>query len=170
MGGACLSFSKWWVPPADGTPPCGGWGWAKSGLVDLRGRAIPPHPLFSPLCWSVGEWVPLELNPPPVGVGQVLWVPAKSGCLPFSSPPPRRPVAKKSVASQTACPCPNKCPSTIDTPPHTVRGFMDRVIDAQRRPRPTLLRGARGDEVRARTRACVCTRRWRTWQSNNTSV
>ena len=41
--------------------------------------------------------MPLELTPPPVGVGQALWVPAKSGCLPFSfCPRPLLPVAKKS--------------------------------------------------------------------------
>ena len=32
--------------------------------------------------------MPLQLSPPPPPVGQVLWVPAKSGCLPFSFCPP----------------------------------------------------------------------------------
>ena len=93
-------------PPSGGSPIRSR---AKSGLVALRGRAIvlapkAPENLFPSFFLCVGQsvrgWVPLELSPPPppaVGVGQVLWVPAKSGCLPisFCSPPP--PVAKKSL-------------------------------------------------------------------------
>ena len=53
---------------------------------------------------EVSGWAPLELStpppPPPVGVGQVLWVPAKSGCLPFySAPPPPRLPKKRLVGS-----------------------------------------------------------------------
>ena len=98
--GGCLPFSKWWVPPSDGTPPPPG---AKSGLVVLRGRTIflaleAPVNLFPYIFPRVGQsvsgWVPLELTPPPpppVGVGHVLWVPAKSGCIPFSFCPPPPP-------------------------------------------------------------------------------
>ena len=53
-------------------------GWAR---VVLRGR---PH-IFRCVGQLVSWLVPLGLSPPPppVGVGQVLWVPAKSGCLPL---------------------------------------------------------------------------------------
>ena len=40
-GRAFLPFSKWWVPPSDGTPPLGEW--AKSGLVALRGGLYSWH-------------------------------------------------------------------------------------------------------------------------------
>ena len=72
-------------------------GWAKSGLVVLRGRATFLAPkrqiTFSSMNFpcagqSVSGWVPLELSPPPpVGVGQVLWVPALL-ILPPPPPPP----------------------------------------------------------------------------------
>ena len=71
-------------------PTPGGGG--KSGLVVLRGRAIfsvpnlekfPPHN-FPCVGHSVSGSVPVELTPPPWGYNFLLWVPAKSGCLPFS--------------------------------------------------------------------------------------
>ena len=44
----------------------------------------------------VQQWVPPELSPPhPLGVGQVLWVPAKIGCLPFSFSPLTAPLLEK---------------------------------------------------------------------------
>ena len=88
------AFSKFFLPPLDGptpTPP------ANTGHVVLGNSCIPLKffPLYFPLCWSVGEWVGASwVSPTPLGVGQVLCMPAKSGCLPSHSPPP--PVAEKS--------------------------------------------------------------------------
>ena len=70
---------------------------------------FPPF-IFLCVGQSVSLWVPLELTspppaPPPVGVGQVLWVPAKRGASPsHSAPPPLTPVAKKNLAQVPACP------------------------------------------------------------------
>ena len=60
------------------------------------GGGKAPEKFFPYIFLCVGQLVSgsvhLELSPlpppPPVGVGQVLWVPAKSGCLPFSFCPP----------------------------------------------------------------------------------
>ena len=75
---ACL-FKKNWVRPSDGTQQ-----WV--GGVD--GKSY----IFLCVGQLVSGWVPLWFHPPPpLGVGQVLWMPAKSGCVPFSfcPPPPR---------------------------------------------------------------------------------
>ena len=52
-------------------------------------------------------WVPLELSPPPpVEVGEVLWVSAKRGCHPFSfcPPPPSPPLPRKALADSLPAP------------------------------------------------------------------
>ena len=69
LGMGTCHFQNSGCPLLMGPPSRGAWGWAKSGLVVLRGRAIFPSKIF-PLIFSfvlvcVSGWVPLELTPPP---------------------------------------------------------------------------------------------------------
>ena len=82
-----------------GPPIPGGWAWAKSGLVALRGRAIflAPKPLqiFFPYIFpcvgqSVSGWVPLGLTPPPREV-KCCGCLQKVGASPSHSAPPPSP-------------------------------------------------------------------------------
>ena len=111
--GACLPFSKWWVPRSDGTPPPRGCGVGQEWAGGFEGKGYIPC-IFSCVGQSVSGWVPLELPPPPPGGGRSSavgacqkWVPAKSGCLPKVGAcqkwvptlilPPSPPVAKKTL-------------------------------------------------------------------------
>ena len=95
-GGGCLPAFFKMVGASDGTLAPGGWGWAKSGLVALRGRAFFPAPkaaehffphIFFCVGQSVSAWVRLELSPPPPRGGR-----PKVGAFTSHSAPPR-PVA-----------------------------------------------------------------------------
>ena len=58
----CVPFSKWWVPPSDGTPPPPGGGVGQDWAGGFEGKGYIPGaagfvPLHFPLRWSVGEGV-----------------------------------------------------------------------------------------------------------------
>ena len=92
-GGGCVVFSKWWAP-------AGTWGGGRGGGQQWVG-GFEGKGKFFPLYFHELTPPPPEAlcqPPPPVGVGQVLWVPAKSGCLPFSFSPPA--LLKKSLGGK----------------------------------------------------------------------
>ena len=182
--GACLRFSKIWVPPSDGTPPLGE-GQQSVGGAERKSH-LPGAGNFFPhvfLCvgQSVSGWVPLGFHPPsPVGIGQVLCMPSKRGLPPFPfCPPPHPPLLRKALLRATHGYPPPPCrspeghggPSLGDRPPGgggrpsslgwgTTRGGGTNPQSRVETLSGIGGSGSRPARGRVPTRCCGCPQRW----------